>query len=542
MRKSLISKFVLSIFVVIVYSCAQRGMPEGGPKDEDAPVIVSANPDFGNTNFKAKKIKINFNEYIKLKDLNKNLIISPPMQYKPIIYPQGAASKFINIKIIDTLKENTTYTISFGNSIVDNNEGNQIKSFQYIFSTGSHIDSLVVKGSVEDAFEHETPEDISIFMYEMNEAFTDSIIYKEKPNYIGIVDSNNNFSIQNVKEGRFLIIAIQDANNNYLFDPTVDKIGFIDNPIETPTDSIYKIKIFKETIDFKPLRIAEIAKGYLNISYQGKKPENLKLELMNKVSEDFKSYQYFDRKKDTIHYWFKPFEQDSLTFKISNNSQILDTLTYKPKSKDTTQFVFKLTNGGILALRDSLIFSSTIPISKFDKSKITLIDQDSNHVKFKPLLSEDQMSLKIRVKRRYNQKYNIELLPGAIETFYNIENDSINKSFSTKSPEDYGTINLIVKNKTQNSPNLILELLNKDYQIVDKTIISPDEDEYPFKNLPADKYIFRVIFDTNNNKYWDSGNYLNHIFPERVIYYHEFIELRSNWEINETFEIQDVNL
>jgi len=132
----------LSVFIT---NCAKRGRPTGGLKDSIAPILISAFPDHKSIHFKSKKIKISFDEYIKLKDINKQLVVSPPLKYPPIITPVGTASKDINIKLLDTLKENTTYTFNFGNSVVDNNEENKLKRFKYIFSTGTYIDSLKLK-------------------------------------------------------------------------------------------------------------------------------------------------------------------------------------------------------------------------------------------------------------------------------------------------------------------------------------------------------------------------------------------------------------
>jgi hypothetical protein len=117
------------IILLVLESCARRGRPTGGEKDKDAPIMVTATPDHETTNFTSEKIRINFDEYIKLKDINKQLVISPPMEHQPIITPVGTASLFINIKILDTLKENTTYTFNFGNSVEDNNEGNPLELY-----------------------------------------------------------------------------------------------------------------------------------------------------------------------------------------------------------------------------------------------------------------------------------------------------------------------------------------------------------------------------------------------------------------------------
>ena len=127
-----------------MFHCAKKGRPSGGPKDEDAPLFVVANPAHESTNFDKDEIRIYFNEFIKLRDLNKQLIVSPPLNPKnpSLITPQGSPSEYITIKILDTLKKNTTYIFDFGNSVEDNNESNQLERFKYVFSTGNYIDSL----------------------------------------------------------------------------------------------------------------------------------------------------------------------------------------------------------------------------------------------------------------------------------------------------------------------------------------------------------------------------------------------------------------
>ena len=170
---------LLTILIsILIASCARRASPSGGDKDEDAPILVSTVPAYETTNFDKKEIKIYFDEYIKLKDLRKHLVISPPLKYDPIITPLGIPSKKIKIKILDTLIENSTYTFNFGESIVDNSEGNILSNFKYVFATGSYIDSLSVNGKIKDAFYKDPKEYVSILLYPANKEFNDSTIYK----------------------------------------------------------------------------------------------------------------------------------------------------------------------------------------------------------------------------------------------------------------------------------------------------------------------------------------------------------------------------
>ena len=205
------------LFILSFTDCAKRGRPTGGLKDSIPPVIIKSSPENYRINFNENEIKIYFDEYIKLKDLNKELIISPPFKNQPNITPLST-SKYIKIKITDTLKENTTYSFNFGKSIVDNNEENAFKYFKYIFSTGDFIDSLSLKGNIKDALLLNPESPTTVMLYEVNETFKDSIIYLEKPTYITTTqDSTQTFELTNLKEGKYLLIALKEKNNDYIF-------------------------------------------------------------------------------------------------------------------------------------------------------------------------------------------------------------------------------------------------------------------------------------------------------------------------------------
>ena len=220
MNRKLFNFILFIVVITSVVRCAKKGMPEGGPIDEEPPRFIRANPENYTTNFDAKEISILFNEFIKLENPQQQIIISPPMDPKPNILPLGQARKDVKIEITDTLRENTTYAINFGKSIVDNNEGNPYPYFKYVFSTGDYIDSLEVSGFIEDAYLKETPEFVSIFLYEMDSTYTDSVVYNEIPRYVAYTrDSSVNFDLENLKAGKYQMVAILDDNANYKFNP-----------------------------------------------------------------------------------------------------------------------------------------------------------------------------------------------------------------------------------------------------------------------------------------------------------------------------------
>ncbi len=523
-----------SFFLVILLgfslsNCAKRGRPTGGKKDSIPPLLVHAIPANKSINFKAKKIKISFDEYIKLKDVNKQLVISPPLKNVPIITPVGTASKFISLKILDTLKPNTTYTFNFGNSVVDNNEENKLERFKYVVSTGSYIDSLTVSGSVYDAFNQKTDEDITVELYEINEAFNDSIIFKQKPTYVtSTIDTTANFEIENIKAGKYLLVALKQPSKSYIYHPRQDKIGFYKDSITIPTDSSYKISLFKEIPSFKIIKPKEVTKGHLIFGYVGV-PKNLKIKLLNSTPDTFKKVMYFEKNKDTLNYWFSDVNIDSLQFKVSNEKYI-DTFTVRLRtSKKDTLRISNITKA-ILDLRDTFAIKSNIPIIAIDTSKIKLLS-DSLIVKYTPILNKSKTKLYLNFEKKFNKKYTVNLLPNAIQDVFENTNDTLNYKFNTKNIDSYGNINLTISNV--NSP-IIIQLLTDKNVLIDTKYLSKSE-VLNFKLLPPKTYLVRAIFDNNNNGIWDTGSFLKRKYPEKVQYFDKDLKLRANWDLNEIF-------
>ena len=237
--------------IALIVSCANRGTPSGGEIDVDPPKIMRSVPENFSTEFKGNEIRIYFDEYVKIKNVQKQLIISPPMTNEPDITPLGTASKYIKIVIKDTLQPNTTYAFNFGQSIVDNNEENPYPYYKYVFSTGTYIDSLSVKGNIVDAENRTVDTFVSVMLYEVDSTYNDSVVYNKKPKYVtNTLDSVTDFSIENIKAGTYKLVALKDENRNFTYQQKTDKIGFLDQIITVPTDSVYTIKLFKEDLDF----------------------------------------------------------------------------------------------------------------------------------------------------------------------------------------------------------------------------------------------------------------------------------------------------
>jgi uncharacterized protein (DUF2141 family) len=527
--------YFILLILVIISSCARVGTPTGGPKDEKPPISIHATPDFESIRFKENKIKIYFDEYIKFKDLNKQLIISPPMKFAPEITPVGTASKFISIKILDTLKENTTYTFNFGNAVTDNSEGNPLKQFKYLFSTGDYIDSLRISGNTLDAFASKNEKSISVLLYEIDEQYSDSTIYKEKPDYLASTLDSTYFEVTNIKAGNYAIFALKDKSNNMIFNPREDKIGFLDHPVQIPGDSIVNMVLSQEILNFKIEKPIEIQRNHIVIGYEGL--WNAQINALREKNGNSISYLVQkDRVKDSIHVWYQEVKTDSLWLDIQLDS-VVESFPVRLRSKEQDSLNLVLNTKSTLHFRDTITFTSNVPMIRFDVKKFQFIDADSLPVPFQIIEDSNKDKFYIDFEKKASTKYHLIVLPGAITDFFGEENDTIQNTFSVKKLEDYG--DLIISVKSKEIKPLIIEVLNEKYEVIISAYCKQNQ-ELKFTTLLPGKYSLRAILDENENLKWDTGSFLLKRQPERVIYYNKTIDLRANWTINEEFNVQIV--
>jgi len=532
--KKLASVLILMAIALCFVQCAKRGTPTGGPEDLSPPEFIRASPENFSVNFDQKEIRIYFDEYIKLENAQKQIIISPPMDPKPEITPLGSPSKYIKIIIRDTLQENTTYAFNFGQSIVDNNEGNPLPFFKYVFSTGSYIDSLSVKGIVQDALLKEAEPFISVMLYELNENYSDSLVFNEPPRYItNTLDSLKTFELSNLKEGTYQLVAVKDLNNNYKYDPGREKIAFLDQPITIPADTTYNLTLFKEIQNFKPERPKQTGLQKLLIGYRG--GVNLDSISIKPISGAPINFEYQLTKvdaKDSLNVWFKPkLDSDSLKFTL-RTPKSLDTLLTRITAMPKDSISITTEPSGTIDFGKNFIIRSTTPITTYNDKMISVLDQDSLAVSFTSELKTKENSLHVMFDRNENQTYYINVLPGAVTDFYNSTNDTIVKTFKTMSLSDYGNVTLNLQN-VRSYPILVQLTDEKGVMLAEK--FSDAESTLRFDYLPPAKYLIRVIYDENGNRKWDTGNYLKKIKPEEIIYFPEAIDVRANWDINQSF-------
>ena len=521
---------------MVSYQCAQRGTPTGGPKDVTPPKFESADPPNMSVNFKEDKIRIYFDELVKLKDIQKQLIVSPPLKYPPVLSPMGNANRFVEISIKDTLAPNTTYTFNFGRGIVDNNEENPIPFFSYVFSTGDYIDSLELSGVIKDAYNKEADDFVSVMLYKIDSSYTDSTLYKRPPNYItNTLDSTIIFNLKNLKEGKYALFAMKDVSSNNIFDQKTDKIGFIKDTIVLPTDSIYLLNLFKEIPDYSIAVPTMAAKNKISFGYYGD-GSSLRIEPITQLPDTVKSIVQKEREKDTLNFWFTPYEMDSILFAVTNEAlKLSDTFNVKKRKVAEDSLQLSMNQKGNLEFDQPVHLYLNTPLVAFDTTKIKLINKDSIPVSNNISLDSTENLLDFDFKVAPNENYSLELLPGAVTDFFENTNDTVVYRLRTKSLADYG--NLTLNLNSQNIEYPIIVQLTNEKGVVQREIYATETKSFEFNNLNPGNYLARVIFDTNGNKKWDTGSYLSKIQPEKISYYPTLIELRANWEKIETFNL-----
>jgi len=511
-------------------ACARVGSPTGGEQDKTPPKVVKTIPPNESVNFTGNRIRIFFDEFVTLRDIRKQLIISPPLAYFPEITPSGNASKYINIKILDTLRPNTTYTFNFGKSIQDNNEGNPLSFYTYIFSTGNTIDSLTLKGSIKDALRPKAENFVNVMLYEMGEKYSDSVVYKQRPIYVvNTLDSLTTFELSHLKAGKYMLVGMKDKDNNYLFDPKTDKIGFHPTPITIPTDSSYTLSLFKEVPQTQASRPFQSGEQRISIGYQGEK-DSIQVTPLPPSPADWKWVIEKEPTKDTLWLWYHPKVEDSLKLIVKSNRS--DTTKVNLRKMKPEKWKITPEFKGISPTEEEIVLSSNTPIRAFNKEAIKLIvAKDSTEVGFEPIFTPNTSQITLKVKVKEGEKYLFKAF-NAFENFFGQKSDTLQESFSAKKAEDFGSLKLTFRDNI--SLPFIIELTDKDAKkVLYEQYVEQTSPTYNFPFVKAGNYRLRVIEDRNRNKKWDTGNFLGRLLPEPVHYFAKEIELRANWEVEQ---------
>ncbi|MGQ1944878.1 Ig-like domain-containing protein [Ornithobacterium rhinotracheale] len=528
-------KYIFYIASILLFvQCAQRGTPSGGPKDITPPKLVRAVPDTLSTNVstKLKEINLYFDELVQLRDYSKNIIISPPVEPAPTFLPAGTASREVQVKFNDTLRPNTTYTINFGKSIVDNNEGNPYSFFTYVFSTGKTIDSLTLSGEVKDMMSNEPLKDIVVALYEVGKNYSDSVVFKEKPYYIAKVDSANRYEFKYLKAGKFRLVAFEDKVPNVKIDLKQEKMAFASEIINTQTTRVAPtLALFTPEQGYRYQDGKQEGYGRINFYVTG----NPKKMEVKPISHDLGELLQIHRAySDTLQMYFNP---EKANFK-DKRTRLKFTLTHDAVTDsiptvlydNSIKYNFKVYGGtDDMTPAKKLQIGADYPIDTFN-TKFISVKKDSVALDF-TVKKINYRKLQIDFPIQWESKYQVELLPGAITNWFGKENDTVAIDFGTKRERDYGNLELILQNKPDSPFWLkLFDSSNKEIYSIYTT-----DSKFDFKFLPPKKYHFQIWVDENKNKRYDTGNILENRQPEPVYIYPDPINVKAFWDVKETW-------
>lgn len=530
--------FALTFVWILLYGCANKVAPTGGPKDITPPEILESEPENNAVNFQGKEIVINFDEYIALKDLNKQVVVSPPIEPKPKI---SVRKKSIVVELEGDLRENTTYTINFGNAIVDTHEENPLTGFRYIFSTGAEIDSLEIAGTVMDALTRKPVSDAVVMLY--NTSVADTAFLNSIPDYFTRSDATGNFKLQNIKQGAYRLFALADENSNFIFDSDKELVGFIPGTILSGIKEMVNVSLFRQYPSKQMIKdYKQPVPGKLITTFS-RPVEDISWEFPEINTGE--TLSFINNTRDTITLYCTTPPEESFSVVWKENQMEPDTITYqiprkqKPEKNQNKPFAGYITypvKGSIPAAATNPKVLWDFPIIKTDTSKITLY-RDSVAYEYTSGYT-DSLKTKLEVRSQWKTgSYELIVLPEAVTDLHGYTNDTIKITFSIPEERSKGTLSYKISADT--SLSQILQLVNEK----DEVIRVADENKVPegiFEMLDPGTYYLRMIRDVNGNRRYDDGDYTMDRLPESVKYYQTPVVVRANWEVEIEWKAENI--
>lgn len=533
----IITNFILSLLLISIFGCANVSSPMGGPEDETPPKLISSIPEQGQTNYQGQSIYLTFDEWINTKNIETDVIITPRVTNS---FKSRVKKNILEITFFEELKDNTTYSISFGSTIQDITNNNAAANLNLSFSTGPYIDSLSIAGNIKTLLDQEPAKQVLVALY--NDQDTTNIL-NGIASYFTNTDTTGNYLFRNLPPGNYRVYAAKDKNRNSKGDDQTEKYGFYPDTLNL-TSNIQDIDFTIQNLNTTYLRTpsARHFGEYFDITF-------------NKEYTDFQILN-----QENLYY--RPEGKDKMRF-FRNDMSYGDTL----------QLIYTVSDSLNVTLQDTvgLYFSQ----SKVEKTDFTIstdpntsqaVPGDTLSFRFsKPLLSFNLDSIQVQLDSittiplntelfKFNQ-YRTELNTGLSLTqhlnrnkpqltviakagaFISADRDSsalLKEEFKFTEPNETAVVSGQV---ITSAPHIIVQLLNANTK---KVVRESYEKSYKFEYLPAGRYMVRVIDDRNNNRKLDIGNILTNEVPEDIHYYFDtyyqtkVIEVRKNWENGST--------
>ena len=569
--------------------CANTTTPQGGPRDTIPPVLMVATPENHTTKFAAKRIFVEFNEYVQLKDQHKEFFTSPRMKTKPTLSIRGRG---VLIDIKDTLRDDQTYVLNFGASLRDNNEGNPLHSFSYVFSTGEEIDSMWMSGYTADAQKSDSVAKSYIYFYRADSLALDTLVrtsefdstmLRREPDAIARAETNGIFLAKNLKPTAYRIYAFQDKNDNQMYDPGTDLVGFVEeeqNPAQmqefaiwydslrryvTGEPQLYMRMFMDGTFKRQMLTAFERPKSNQAVLRFGAPRPQIDSIILDSIASERVIWEYQTEGRDTMSLWLNVAPEElpdtirgrivymkhdtTNTLNITTEQLMLPWRKIETKEEERARereererkkaeeagveytpppaknpFSYRFTTSGDINPERGLEFEFEYPLVKLDTASITLAEIDNKQqTRNVPItLTRDTTNMRrwrLMTKWGDGLKYKLVIPDSTFVDVAGYANDSIGKELTTMAAEKYAKVIVELRGKSD-SATYILQLTGSDGKKVIDQIRNARTGTHTFSYVTEGEYNVRIVEDVNGNGRWDSGNLIESRQPERVEIYH----------------------
>lgn len=518
------------LLLLLTASCAVRVSPAGGEKDVKPPKLLSSVPDTNSTSFRDREVRLRFDEYVQLNDVQGQFIMSPPGKKNPEV---NYNRREVIVKLPDSLRANTTYVLNFGKSIVDVHEGNALEDFRFVFSTGEWIDSLRMTGRVEDAWLEEAEKNISILAYSIQAGdTTDSLPFRRKPDYYSRTNEKGVFIVSNMASGTYRIFAVDDKNNNLLCDPMDERLGFANDVVNLP-DSVSLLFRIALTEAHVPRLLRQTRTDKVSAEVLFNKPVN-ELLLKDLSGNPWLGYHQLYARRDTLALWLKDSISDSLQLVLFDGMEVIDTLLITMSGlggdKDPAlKLRFNSASDPITAGPDKdLLFRGLHPVRATD-TLISLLE-DSTTIKAR-LFSDSLNSTLMHIRHSWKpgSRYSLMLPSGTLRDVYGSTHDTLRSKFEFPTAEKSAELSVRLIGLTPGE-HYLFELINEKQDVMRGFTVKGDT-LLTMAFLPAGPARIRIIHDANRNGFWTGSAFGSGRQPEQVYYHPEPLQLRANWEL-----------
>ncbi len=544
-------KFIVILFALFLVACANVVAPTGGPKDEMPPLVISSRPINNSTNFQDRTVRITFDEYITLSDVQKNIMVSPPTKTFPNIRMTG---KTMVMRFHEDLQENTTYSISFGEAVKDLHEGNVMLGYNLVFSTGDIIDSLCFEGKVASAFTLKPVENMYVMLYDASTVSPDSLNFlplTHHPDYITTCEKNGHFFFFGLPLKPFYIFAIKDLNSNRKFDLPNEEIAFKNElfyPLvkedfqdSTQRDAL-KINMYSFVQQDSVQRLLKkelVENGVYHFAF--KYPADaVELDVEEEHIFPKKVVKTFSQNRDTITFFCSD-ELDSLTYSMKFDTvqeQQRVSLNVKKKKRAKADVlkpmqIKALTRNGFIMPGKNFEIAFSAPIHHHDADVVECFICEHDTLSGISLQSCDENNMRYAladVTLHEGKQYKLVLRDSVFFNVLGETNEQKVFNFAVAEESQFGNV-YVKMTVPEGVPQLRVELIDDKEKVVDYQILTTS-DKVRFYQVNPGKYRLKIIHDLDRNGVWTPGDLRERRQPEKVEFYEGVLEVRANWDID----------